>query len=181
MKFMLSNVELLLIKFVKTKPSYAYEIERMIEDREIRVWVKIGGTTVYQVLDRLCNKGLLEFKIEKEGNMPQRKRYYVTENGNNAFDNATVKMLRNSEHYYFDLTIGLACRHFMEAEMFKQTIQERLIKLNDFVDHFNEKFEKVKELYPKKRLLVREYLLSHYQLEQTFLERILREADENEE
>ncbi|MDR3540437.1 MAG: PadR family transcriptional regulator [Desulfosporosinus sp.] len=178
---MLSNVELILIKFIKTKPSYAYEIERMIEDREIRVWVKIGGTTVYQVLDRLCNKGFLKSKIEKEGNMPQRKRYYVTDNGNKAFEKATVKLLRNSEHYYFDLTIGLACRHLMETEMFKQTIQERLNNLNDFVDHFNEKFEKVKELYPNKRLLVKEYLLSHYQLEQSFLERILREPDINGE
>ena len=177
---MLSNIELMLIKFVKTKPSYAYEIEKMIEDREIRTWVKIGGTTVYQVLDRLCNKGLLEFKIEKEGNMPQRKRYYVTENGNIAFDKATIKLLRNSESYYFDLTVGLSCRNLMDVEIFKQTIQERLIHLNDFVDHFNEKFEKTKELYPTKRLMVKEYLLAHYQLEQSFLKRILKEMGGNE-
>jgi len=178
--FMLSNVELILIKFIKTNPSYAYEIEKMIEDREMRTWIKIGGTTVYQVLDRLCNKDLLEFKIEKEGNMPQRKRYYVTDKGDKAFDKAAVKILRNNEHYYFDLTVGLSCRHLLDAKIFKQIIQERLINLNDFVDHFNEKFEKAKELYPTKRLLVKEYLLSHYQLEQSFLERILREADENE-
>ncbi|MDQ7095610.1 PadR family transcriptional regulator [Desulfosporosinus sp. PR] len=175
---MLSNIELMLIKFIKTKPSYAYEIDKMIEDREIRTWVKIGGTTVYQVLDRLCNKGFLEFKIEKEGNMPQRKRYYVTDNGNKAFDRATVKILRNSERYYFDLTVGLSCRHLMNPEVFKQTIQERLANLNEFVSHFNEKFEKTKELYPTKRLMVKEYLLSHYHLEQSFLEKILKEMDE---
>ena len=169
----------MLIKFVKTKPSYAYEIEKMIEDREIRTWVKIGGTTVYQVLDRLCNKGFLEFKIEKEGNMPQRKRYYVTDNGNRAFEKASVEILGNSERYYFDLTVGLSCRHLMDAETFKQTIRERLVDLNDFVNHFNEKFEKTKELYPTKRLMVKEYLLAHYQLEQSFLERILREMNEN--
>ena len=176
---MLSNIELMLIKFVKTKPSYAYEIEKMIEEREIRTWVKIGGTTVYQVLDRLCNKGFLEFKIEKEGNMPQRKRYYVTDSGNVAFEKASVKILGNSERYYFDLTVGLSCRHLMDGEIFKQTIRERLVDLNDFVNHFNEKFEKTKELYPTKRLMVKEYLLAHYQLEQSFLERILREMDEN--
>ena len=176
---MLSNIELMLIKFVKTKPSYAYEIEKMIEEREIRTWVKIGGTTVYQVLDRLCNKGFLEFKIEKEGNMPQRKRYYVTDSGNVAFEKASVKILGNSERYYFDLTVGLSCRHLMDAEIFIQTIRERLVDLNDFVNHFNEKFEKIKELYPTKRLMVKEYLLAHYQLEQSFLERILKEMDEN--
>lgn len=174
---MLSNIELMLIRIVKTKPSYAYEIERMIEDREIRTWIKIGGTTIYQVLDRLCKKGLLKSKVEKEGNMPQRKRYYVTENGNRAFDKATVKILKNSERYYFDLTVGLFCRHQMNPDIFRQTIQERLTDLNDFVNHFNEKFEKTKELYPTKRLMVKEYLLAHYQLEQSFLEKILREMD----
>ncbi|MHB1652568.1 MAG: PadR family transcriptional regulator [Desulfitobacteriaceae bacterium] len=175
---MLSNIELVLMKFIKTTPSYAYEVEKLIEDREIQQWVKIGSTTVYQVLDRLCKKGLLEFKVEKEGKMPQRKRYYVTAKGNNAFDEAAAKVLRKSELYYFDLTVGLTCRHLMEPEIFRQTIQERLNSLNDFIDHFNEKFEKARELYPSKKLLVREYLLSHYKLEQGFLERLLKESDE---
>ncbi len=177
---MLSNIELILIKFIKTEPSYAYEIERMIEEREMRQWVKIGGTTVYQVLNRLCKKSLLDYKIEKEGNMPQRKRYYVTAKGNYAFDNAAIKVLKNSELYYFDLTVGIACRHFMETEIFNNSIQERLNSLNDFIEHFDERFEKARELYPSKRLLVREYLLSHYKLEQNFLEKLLKEAGEDE-
>lgn len=175
---MLSNIELILIKFIKTVPSYAYEIERMIEECEIRQWLKIGGTTVYQVLDRLCKKGLLDYKIEKEGNMPQRKRYYVTAEGNYAFDDAAIKVLKNSELYYFDLTVGLACRYFMETEIFNKSIQERLNSLNHFIEHFNERFEKARELYPSKRLLVREYLLSHYKLEQSFLEELLKEASD---
>ena len=177
---MLSNVELILIKFLKTEPSYAYEIERMIEDREIRQWVKIGGTTIYQVLDRLCKKGLLNYKIEKEGNMPQRKRYYVSDKGNCAFNDAAIKVLKNSEFYYFDLTVGLACRHFMEAEVFNKSIQDRLASLNDFIEHFNEKFEKARVIYSSRRLLVKEYLLSHYKLEQNFLEDLLRVAGEDE-
>ena len=178
---MLSNIELMLLKFIKTKPSYAYELEKLIEVREIRTWVKIGGTTIYQVLDRLCNKGLLEFKIEKEGNMPQRKRYYSTELGDQAFAETTQKILRNSENYYFDLTVGLSCRHLMEPEDFKETIQERLSNLNDFVNHFNEKFAKTKELYPTKRLMVKEYLLAHYKLEQSFLQKILQEMAEKDQ
>lgn len=177
---MLSNIELILIKILKTEPSYAYEIERMIEDRELRQWVKIGGTTIYQVLDRLCKKGLLSYKMEKKGKMPQRKRYYVTDKGNFAFDDSAIKVLRNSEFYYFDLTVGLACRHFMEMEAFNKSIQERLESLNDFIEHFNEKFEKARGLYPSKRLLVKEYLLSHYKLEQNFLEKLLRVAGEDE-
>lgn len=174
---MLSNIELLLIKFIKIKPSYAYELEKMIEGREIRNWVKIGGATIYQVLDRLCQKGLLEFKVEKEGKMPERKRYYATEKGNAQFAEAAANVLTNSEFYYFDLTVGLACRHLMEPEAFRQAIQDRLISLADFIKHFNERFEKARILYPAKKHLVKEYLLAHYQLEKGFLEKLLKETE----
>ena len=103
-----------------------------------------------------------------------------TPKGIKAFDEAAINVLRNSELYYFDLTVGLVCRHFMETEIFNQTIQERLNSLNHFLEHFNERFEKARELYPSRRLLVKEYLLSHYQLEQSFLEKLLKETGEDE-
>jgi DNA-binding PadR family transcriptional regulator len=39
---MLTNIELILLKFIRQKPSYAYEIERMIEERGIKK--AIGST-----------------------------------------------------------------------------------------------------------------------------------------
>ncbi len=170
---MLSNVELILIKFIKTKPYYAYEIESLIEDRQLRQWVKIGGTTIYQVLDRLCKNGLLEFNFEKEGNMPQRKRYNITSKGEEMFIDSTRKILQNIEPYYFDLSIGLSCRKFLEKEEFDELIKVRLNKLELFLKSFNERFEKSKELYPTKRLIIREYLLSHYKLEENLLKNLL--------
>lgn len=172
---MLSNIEIILLRFVKSSPSYAYEIEKMIEKRNIRNWVKIGGATVYQVLDRLCKKNLLEYKLEKEGNMPERKRYYITPLGNEEFLESAREKLRHYEHYYLDLSVGLACRHFLEDNEFKQIIKERLDELTAFIDNFNERFEQSRELYPTKRYLIREYVYEHYKLEQDFLKKLLQE------
>ena len=170
---MLTNIELILLKFIHEKPSYAYEIERMIDERGIRNWVKIGGTTVYQVLDRLCKKDLLLFSLEKEGNMPQRKRYFLTAPGKELYQDSTRKLLGNIESYYFDLTVGLACRFFLSEEEFNRIIEERLDKLSVFIGDFNDEFDKAREFYPDRRLLVRSYLLSHYKLEQKFLQELL--------
>lgn len=174
---MLTNIELILLNFIKVKPSYAYEIERMIDERGIRNWLKIGGPTVYQVLDRLSKKGILQVSLEKEGNMPQRKRYSLTAEGEELCQNSARKLLANLEPYYFDLTVGLACRFFLSEEEFRVAIQERLDKLNRFILDFNDEFNKVREIYPGKKLLVRRYLLSHYKLEQKFLQDLLKEAD----
>ena len=170
---MLTNIELILLKFIKEKPSYAYEIEHMIDERGIRNWVKIGGPTVYQALDRLYKKGNLQVSLEKEGNMPQRKRYSLTAIGEELCQKSARELLGNIESYYFDLTVGLACRFFLSEEEFNLIIQERLDKLNIFIRDFNEAFNKARELYPDKRLLVRRYLLSHYKLEQKFLQELL--------
>lgn len=172
---MLTNIELLLLKFIKVKPSYAYEIERMIDERGIRNWVKIGGPTVYQVLDRLYKKGSLQVSLEQEGNMPQRKRYSLTALGEELCQKSVRGLLGNIETYYFDLTVGLVCRFFLSEDEFQQIIQERLDKLNIFIKDFNNEFNKARELYPDKRLLVRSYLLSHYQLEQKFLQELLHD------
>ncbi|MDA8441165.1 MAG: PadR family transcriptional regulator [Peptococcaceae bacterium] len=172
---MLTNIELILLKFIKERPSYAYEIERMIDERGIRNWVKIGGPTVYQVLDRLAKKDILQVSLEKEGNMPQRKRYSLTATGEELCQISARKLLGNIETYYFDLTVGLACRFFLSEEEFRLNIQERLDKLNIFVRDFNEEFNKARELYPDKRLLVRHYLLSHYKLEQEFLQELIND------
>lgn len=174
---MLTNIELILLNFIKTKPSYAYEIERMIEERGIRNWVKIGGPTVYQVLDRLSKKGILQASLEKEGNMPQRKRYTLTPVGEELCQKSVRNLLANIEPYYFDLTVGLAGRFFLSYEEFHLVIRERLDKLDRFICDFNDEFNKVKELYPGKKLLVRSYLLSHYKLEQKFLQDLLKDAD----
>lgn len=174
---MLTNIELILLKFIKAKPSYAYEIERMIEDKGIRNWVKIGGPTVYQVLDRLSKKGILQVSLEKEGNMPQRKRYTLTAAGEELCQKSARNLLANIETYHFNLTVGLACRFFLSEEEFRLVIQERLAQLNLFICDFNDEFNKVKELYPGKKLLVRQYLLSHYKLEQKFLQDLLKDTN----
>ena len=73
------------------------------------------------------------------------------------------------------ITVGLVCRFFLEEEEFQLIIQKRLDKLNVFIRDFNEEFDKARELYPDKRLLVRRYQLSHYKLEQEFLQELLKD------
>jgi Predicted transcriptional regulators len=165
------------MRFIKIKPSYAYEVESIIEKWQLRQWVKIGGATVYQVLNRLCKNGLLEYKTEKEGNMPERKRYYITGKGEDLILDSLREILHNIEPYYFNLSIGLACRSFLEKEEFSELIRIRLDKLNKFIEDFNDVFEKSKEFYPTRKFAMREYLLSHYELEKGLLERILASED----
>jgi DNA-binding PadR family transcriptional regulator len=178
---MLTNVELVIMRFIKVKPSYAYEMENIVSKWQLRQWVKLGGTTIYQVLNRLCKRGLLKSKVEKAGNMPERRRYYITPRGEALVLESLREILTNIEPYYFDLSVGLACRRFLDKREFEKLIRVRLEKLNAFIEDFNDIFEKSKVIFPTRRVAMRKYLLSHYELERTLLEKLLSFEEKHDE
>lgn len=104
---MLSNVEMVLLSLVNEKPSYAYEIDKEIQARDMRRWVKVGVASIYQVLERLGNKGYLYSEREQEGKMPPRNRYFLTQTGRDALREATKNRLAKLEWFYLDLNLGL--------------------------------------------------------------------------
>jgi DNA-binding PadR family transcriptional regulator len=63
----LSNIEAVLLSVVNEKPSYAYEIDKIINIRNVRMWVKIGVASIYQVLKKLEKKKVSVFKKRKRG------------------------------------------------------------------------------------------------------------------
>ena len=78
---------------------YALSIRRQIEERASR---PVSRGALYRTLDRLEDKGFLEWSLEEEtperGGHP-RRRFRVTENG--------VEMLRTSRAALFNLWDGL--------------------------------------------------------------------------
>lgn len=129
MRQMLSNIEVILLSIVNEKPSYAYEIDKIIDLREMRRWVRIGVASIYQVLKRLENKNLVYSKIEKEGKMPDRKRYYVTDYGRECLVEAAKTLLSSFEWYYLDLNVGLETSDILSTEELFSCVKKRLLKV----------------------------------------------------
>lgn len=67
MKQLLSNIEVTLLSIVNEKPSYAYEIDKIIDIRDMRRWVRIGVASIYQVLKKLEKKNLFIPKKKRKG------------------------------------------------------------------------------------------------------------------
>lgn len=62
----LSNIEAILLSIVNEKPSYAYEINKVIDYRNIRMWVRVGVAWGHY------SKGLLEYG-QKNNNIRKRR------------------------------------------------------------------------------------------------------------
>lgn len=137
---MLSNAELILLSLVNEKPTYAYEIEKQIESRRMRHWVKIGIASIYQVLERLHRKGFVDYDTERDGKAPERKRYFITAEGKEELKTAVKGLLVQIEWYYLDLNVALSGSEILEPGELKQCLIERLEKARHSLKKLKENY-----------------------------------------
>ncbi|HBW37242.1 PadR family transcriptional regulator [Desulfosporosinus sp. BICA1-9] len=172
---MLSNAELIILSLVNEKPSYAYEIEKQIETKSMRLWVRIGIASIYQVLTRLNGKGYLEFKIEREGKAPERKRYCITESGQEILKSSIKDALGKLEWYYLDLNLAIDGSDILSSEEIRDCLKHRL----DTVRYSLEKLRlDISELpHKSKESMIKRNVLALRLTEEKIVENLLEEFE----
>jgi DNA-binding PadR family transcriptional regulator len=75
---------LLLLGLLKNQAQHGYQLNDFIEKNLTRV-TDLKKPTAYALLERLRESGLVEAKLEQEGNRPPRKVYALTQTGETEF------------------------------------------------------------------------------------------------
>lgn len=171
---MLSNVEVVLLSIVNEKPSYAYEIDKTIVNRDIRRWVRVGVASIYQVLKRLEDKDLVYSQKEKEGRMPDRKRYYITDTGKAALIETSKRLLSDIEWYYLDLNVGLVTSDLLSTMEIANCLKERLARAQLNKKRLNEMFSADNDIVFKKKAVIKN-LIYFREAEEKFLREVIQE------
>ena len=76
---MLSKSATMMLGLINKQPQNAYEIIKTLEFMNVKWWYNIADSTVYSTLRTLDNKGLIVGVSEKNGNMPFRTVYSITD------------------------------------------------------------------------------------------------------
>lgn len=103
----MSAVNLVILGILKKQSMNAYEMNKHIEYIRLKNWMKIGTPTVYQNLKKLAQKGYLSTGKAKEGNMPEKVIYTLTDTGNEYFNQLMTKFSRTPSPIYFDFNAFL--------------------------------------------------------------------------
>lgn len=178
MSYNLSNIEVTLLSIVNEKPSYAYEIDKTIEAREMRRWVRVGVASIYQVLKKLENKKLVYSQKEKEGRMPQRKRYYATEAGKKALVEASKRRLSRLEWYYLDLNVGLEASDLLSPGEVGDCLARRLARVRSNKKRLTELYTAENGDRFKKKAVIKN-LISFREAEENFLQECIQVLSSN--
>ena len=81
----MATIDLIVLGMLKKEPMSAYDIQKLVEYRNISKWVKISTPSIYKKTIQLEEKGLIRGEVVKEGKMPEKAVYSLTEAGESEF------------------------------------------------------------------------------------------------
>ena len=92
---MSSDADIVVLSLLAEQPRHGYDLDRVIEQRGYRQWTSLAFSSVYYLLKRLSERGLLE---PDEGSQGRRTVFRVTEAGRRELRQAAgERVLARSE------------------------------------------------------------------------------------
>jgi len=151
-KIVLKHKEFVILGLLAENPrgDHAYNINKKIDERGMRDWTNIGAdislSTIYRVLTRSENKGLVENYIEEVDNR-ERKVYTITDYGAKILKEKVYNVIKgfigkNDEDFYvaFSMLPLLSTEQMIEAFSYSiETMKRHKLELENVLKN-NPKF-----------------------------------------
>lgn len=99
----MAAIDLIVLGILKKEPLGAYDIQKLVEYRNISKWVKISTPSIYKKVVQLEDKGYIKSISVKDGNMPEKAVYSLTEAGEEEFERLMLAISCQPVRFFLDL------------------------------------------------------------------------------
>lgn len=120
----MATIDLIVLGILKKEPMGAYDIQKLVEYRNISKWVKISTPSIYKKAIQLEEKGLIKGKIVKEGKMPEKAVYSLTEAGEKEFEKLMLEIAGKPIHLFLDFNAVIVNLDSLSPQMQKECINK---------------------------------------------------------
>jgi DNA-binding PadR family transcriptional regulator len=86
----MTTIDLIVLGMLKKESLSAYDIQKLVEYRNISKWVKISTPSIYKKVIQLEEKGYIKSNIVKEGKMAEKAVYSLTDDGKIEFEKLMI-------------------------------------------------------------------------------------------
>lgn len=100
--------EVILLGLVAEEPIHAYGLEEKIRSRKMDVWTSIGFSSIYRILARLEENGLIDTHLEHEGQGATRKVHAINARGSQVLATGVLAHLGQVVPVKSPFSVGLA-------------------------------------------------------------------------
>ena len=98
----MSTIDLIVLGMLKKEPLSAYDIQKLVEYRNISRWVRISTPSIYKKVIQLEKKGLISGTTVKEGKMPEKVVYTLPDTGHAEFERLMADIAAQPIHLFLD-------------------------------------------------------------------------------
>lgn len=98
----MATIDLIVLGMLKKESLSAYDIQKLVEYRNISRWVKISTPSIYKKVIQLEGKGLIKSHLVKEGKMAEKAVYSLTEAGEKQFESLMQEISCKPIHMFLD-------------------------------------------------------------------------------
>lgn len=98
----MAAIDLIVLGMLKKESLSAYEIQKLVEYRNISKWVKISTPSIYKKVIQLEKKGYISSNVVREGKMPEKAVYSLTEAGKKQFETLMFEIAAKPIQIFLD-------------------------------------------------------------------------------
>ncbi len=139
----MATIDLIVLGMLKKEPMGAYDIQKLVEYRNISKWVKISTPSIYKKAIQLEEKGFIKGDIVKEGKMPEKAVYSLTDAGEKEFERLMLEIAAKPIHIFLDFNAVIVNIDSLSPEMQNsciERIEENIKTLKSYLEeNINEK------------------------------------------
>ncbi|QQQ80038.1 PadR family transcriptional regulator [Saccharothrix sp. 6-C] len=122
----LTPAELTLLGLLVERPRHGYELAEVITARGMREWTEIGFSSIYYLLAKLRDRGLVaEVGPPASGRGRSRKVYGPTEDGRRACARSAEAAVAELRPVYPPVLVGLANQPVIPPDRFRAALARR--------------------------------------------------------
>lgn len=126
----LTPAELTLLGLLVEKPRHGYELEEVIAERGMREWTEIGFSSIYYLLTKLRDRGLIA-ETGEPARGKARKVFAPTPEGFQACAQAAEQAVATLRPVFPPVLVGLANQPAIPPERLKAALDQRATALAD--------------------------------------------------
>ncbi len=118
----MATIDLIVLGMLKKQALSAYDIQKLVEYRNISKWVRISTPSIYKKVIQLEEKGLLQSVAVRENNMPEKAVYSLTSSGERAFEELMEELSLQPVRMFLDFNAVIVNLDSVPLEMQKSCV-----------------------------------------------------------
>lgn len=160
----MATIDLIVLGILEKESLSAYDIQKLVEYRNISKWVKISTPSIYKKVIQLEEKGLISSTMVKEGRMPEKAVYSLTDLGRTEFEKLMLEISKKPIHIFLDFNaviVNLDSLPEEDQRICLNNIEQNILVMKSYLeDNIQSKESKTDIPDSGKAVLQQQYILA---------------------